>query len=387
MHQTFREYLAARYLIDVKWIFDKLGKKIFEPEWLEVALLASASLSEREATKLLKEIYNCKYDVDIETKFLLVGRCIEDIGSTKIADDFYNEFYESLEKLAFTDSKPLTRVKMAEVIGRIGDRRDDYDQFIKFETKEYDLEDIDIDKIEIRAFEMGKYPVSNRWFEEFISFGGYHDGKYFSREGNKWLKAAGALLPGAWNQRKYNCPNSPVVGVSWYEADAFCRWLTQNRDDGHEYRLPSEFEWQAAAAGEEKRKYPWGKEINPDKCNYHETEIGRISPVGIFEEGKTLEKEGVYDLAGNVWEWTQTDYHNGKNHDDFIFDKKLQELLKKDSIDEYIKELENKKRELPVLRGGSFFYFSNICRCASRNDYLPNVRDFFIGFRCSRIKL
>ena len=107
MHQTFREYLAARYLTEIEGVFEFLGEKVFKPEWLEVVLLASASLSQREVTKLLKEIYN--YDIDIETKYLLAGRCIEDIGRTKVKDEFYNTFYKSIKNMAFNDSRPLTR--------------------------------------------------------------------------------------------------------------------------------------------------------------------------------------------------------------------------------------------------------------------------------------
>ena len=73
-----------------------------------------------------------------------------------------------------------------------------------------------------------------------------------------------------WHERSWTCPNAPVVGVCWYEADAFCRWLTMTCDDGFTYRLPDEKEWEAAAAGFEKREYPWGKWAE-DRCNTRES--------------------------------------------------------------------------------------------------------------------
>ena len=350
MHQTFREYLAARYLTEHTGVFEILRKRVFDPEWLEVVLLASASLSGREATKLLINMYD--YDIYYEIKYLLIGRCIEDIERSKIGDEFYEKFYHSLEQIAFSDHKPLKRAMMAEVIGRIGDRRDDHKDFIEFKAQTYGFEEFK-EKKKLKTFEMGKYPVTNLWYKKFIDAGGYNSDKYFTIQGKKWFKKEKPSFPRFWHERKYNCPNSPVVGVSWYEADAFCRWLTETCNNGYEYRLPTEFEWQAAAAGKEKREYPWGKGIDLNKCNYNESKIGRISPVGIFKDGKTPEQ--VYDMAGNAKEWACSFYDADK--------------------DSY------------VLRGGSFDDPGNYCRCAYRDDVYPCYREDEIVFRCARIKL
>jgi formylglycine-generating enzyme required for sulfatase activity len=114
------------------------------------------------------------------------------------------------------------------------------------------------------------------------------------------------------------------VGVSWYEAYAFTRWLTLERNDGHKYSLLSENQWQAAAAGFDGRKYPWGDKWDKNKCNSRESKIGKISPVGVFKRGNT--PEGVVDLSGNVWEWTQSDYRTKKELSDFAFDAEVQKL-------------------------------------------------------------
>ncbi len=90
------------------------------------------------------------------------------------------------------------------------------------------------------------------------------------------------------------------MGVCWWEADAFTRWLTSNQNDGYTYRLPDENEWEAAAAGFEQRQYPWGKEWDSAKCNTSENKIGKTTSVGIFAQGET--PRSVAELAGNVWE-------------------------------------------------------------------------------------
>jgi len=146
---------------------------------------------------------------------------------------------------------------------------------------------------------------------------------------------------------KWKCPNSPVVGISWYEADAFTKWLTAKRDDGNTYRLLKENEWEAAAGGKEGMEYPWKGEWDKNKCNNGETDIHKTSPVGIFKSGNT--PEGISDLSGNVWEWCMDWY--------------------------------DKDRPDRVLRGGSWGFNARYCRSAYRNYNHPDDRRSNIGFR------
>ncbi|MFQ5460283.1 MAG: formylglycine-generating enzyme family protein, partial [Anaerolineae bacterium] len=107
-------------------------------------------------------------------------------------------------------------------------------------------------------------------------------------------------VPQRWFDRNYSNPSQPVTGVSWYEAQAYCLWLTAQT--GRVHRLPTEAEWEAAARGPEGRIYAWGDDFDPLKCNMADTHLRRPSPVGVFVEGDT--PGGISDVTGNVAEWT-----------------------------------------------------------------------------------
>ncbi len=218
--------------------------------------------------------------------------------------------------------------------------REDYKELIHVEGGEYDLEDIGTK--EIKPFKIGKYPVTNRWFEEFIRAGGYNEKKYWSDEGWKWKSGNSIKEPELWNDKEFSHPAQPVVGVCRYEAVAFCNWLS--KESGKKYRLPTEDEWQAAASGKEGRKYPWGNEWDKNKCNNRELGIGRTTKAGFFSAGKT--PGNIYDMAGNVREWTGIE-------EEFVH----------------------------VLRGGSRYHGAADCRVASRDWDHPGNRDADVGFR------
>ncbi len=152
------------------------------------------------------------------------------------------------------------------------------------------------------------------------------------------------------DDKRFNKDEQPVVGISWYAARSYCLWLSLIESGGandHLYRLPTEIEWEYAAGGEESRTYPWGEpEPTPTRANYNDNE-GVTTPVGRYPEGAT--PEGLYDMAGNVWEWTDSWY------DDTCSTR--------------------------VLRGGSWLTYAGNCRSAFRYDYTPGNRNSFIGFR------
>jgi hypothetical protein len=144
-----------------------------------------------------------------------------------------------------------------------------------------------------QPFWIGRYPVTNHQFAAFIAAGGYGDRQWWSNQGWAWLEEEGPSQPKFWLDRRYNAPNQPVVGVSFWEAEAFCAWAGG--------RLPTEEEWEAAARGPRGLVYPWGDEWQDDICNTRETGLGVTSPVGLFPRARQADRD-IDDLAGNVWE-------------------------------------------------------------------------------------
>jgi formylglycine-generating enzyme required for sulfatase activity len=173
-------------------------------------------------------------------------------------------------------------------------------------------------------FQIARFPVTNAEYARFIAAGGYTQQEWWTEQG--WIyispegerrfepdsrKGKAITQPRLWEHSAYNNSAQPVVGVSWYEAAAYCRWLTAQGHaqgwlpEGQEIRLPTSLEWERAARHTDQRPYPWGtEEPTPERANYRETEIGRPSPVGCFPVGGA--KCGAQDMAGNVLEWLAT---------------------------------------------------------------------------------
>jgi formylglycine-generating enzyme required for sulfatase activity len=168
-----------------------------------------------------------------------------------------------------------------------------------------------------KGYSIAKYPVTNAQFAKFIEAGGYSERKWWTdagweakAKGWAWNKEKGEWRPtnNAWTEPRYlqvskwNDAEQPVVGVSWYEAVAFCLWLSDVT--GEKVMLPAEDQWQYAAQGDDGREYPWGKNWDARRCNNNKggKGIGKTTPVRQYE-GKGDSPFGVVDMAGNVWEW------------------------------------------------------------------------------------
>jgi len=140
--------------------------------------------------------------------------------------------------------------------------------------------------------------VTHRQWQAFIDDGGYADGRWWTP-----LNRPEPVTP-AWNE-----PTAPRERVNWFEALAYCRWLSHRLE--REITLPTEQQWERAARGIEGREWPWNGDWDAEKANA-ERRIGRTSLVGLFPHGATPpEREGemgILDLAGNVWEWCLNEY-------------------------------------------------------------------------------
>lgn len=166
-------------------------------------------------------------------------------------------------------------------------------------------------------FRIGKYPLTNVQFRRFVDGGGYWEGRrppWWSERGWKKRQEWGWTAPRWWDDARFNRATQPVVAISWYEAEAYCAWLTHvcSVPSGYRAQLPTREQWMLAARNGRKKvpapkvDYPWGGGFDPALANTTESGLGQTTPVDMYPDGAT--KAAVYDLAGNVWEWTGDRY-------------------------------------------------------------------------------
>jgi len=205
-------------------------------------------------------------------------------------------------------------------------------------------------EVEISAFYIDRWPVTHAEYKAFVDATGYPVPYYEV----SWCDTG----PYNWDPERRTYPegkaNHPMVLVTWEDAMAYAAWAGK--------RLPTEAEWERAARGLTGRRYPWGDDFAVGLCNCTEAGLGQTSPVGYFSpQGDT--PEGVVDLVGNVWEWTNTLYRPYPYDADDGRESRQASGFR-------------------VLRGASWRNDANVAHCLSRldGDFL-----FFnnVGFRCA----
>jgi len=222
----------------------------------------------------------------------------------------------------------------------------------------------------VRPFRIARAPVTNAEFAAFIEDGGYHQRRFWSDEGWGWRESADAGHPIYWRRgdrdrwmvRRFDRiealpPNQPVMHVNWYEAEAWCRWAGR--------RLPTEAEWEAAAAGPgaAKTSFPWGEEApTPRHVNLDGVGLGPID-VAACPAGDSV--WGCRQMIGNVWEWTASSFAPFPGF----------------SADIYKEYSEPWFGTRKVLRGGAWATRSRMVNSAYRNFFTPDRRDILAGFR------
>ncbi|MGD8856776.1 MAG: formylglycine-generating enzyme family protein, partial [Chloroflexota bacterium] len=213
--------------------------------------------------------------------------------------------------------------------------------------------------VALDGFWLARYPLTNAQYRHFVEAGGYEQQRWWTEAGWRWRQSESVKHPGYWTDSHWNGDRQPVVGVSWYEADAFARWAAETT--GEPISLPTEAQWEKAARGMDGRTYPWGNDEPTDKlCNFNGN-VGKTTPIGQYSPAG----DGPYgnaDLAGNVWEWT------GSLYKPYPYDAG-------DGREDAAAE------GFRALRGGSWLSPRANARAASRDDVSPFDRDSYYGFR------
>jgi formylglycine-generating enzyme required for sulfatase activity len=326
-HLSLQEMLVADLLKDSpdnKWPSLLSEKRIFDPQWREVVLLLAGRLGNSERAQALLHLIVAP--AHKKRSSLTVKACAYGLAMAAVTDlrpyQFVPDQALGLDRLGHEVMRIFTpegltvplkvRIEVAEALGRSGDPRLAKDNWVEIEP----------------GLCFGTYQVTVHEYARFVDDGGYEQNGFGAGWMEQWNAGIDELLrddryqflwkkyesdqerrlPNGW-EKQLATPNRPVVNVSWYEADAYCRWLSTQPGE-HLYRLPTDEEWERAARGaKHNHLYPWGDD-DPGKggqalANYIQTGIRTPGPVGLFPAGNADwgEAGSLCDMAGNVWEW------------------------------------------------------------------------------------
>ncbi len=373
-HLSFQEWLAAWHLAGQPRCVDEmsrlLGTTEFRQQWREVAkwlaeqwvhILGRPDLVLALAKALCNGDPAAMSPCDI-ARAKLASEILGELGKEKIAArplgcELLAAVRPVLASLLTTERlEARDRAAAGMVLGQLGDLREGvgcgekgvpvFKWSAEFPAGDFTLGEGKKKRRILDAYRMSIYPVTVQQFAAFLAAG---------------YREAG---PKDYEQAEFQTPNHPRVGVSWYEATAFCAWVSAQTKNA--IRLPTEAEWERAAAGDGKkgREFAWSDAKDDGlsiRCNMGGTGIGHPSAVGIFPTGNT--PEGIADMTGNVWEWCASRYND-------------------DSEDASKPVAEIKSDQSGVVRGGSWGYgYPDYLRASFRTFYPPGYRYDFIGFR------
>ena len=391
LHRTFQEYLVGCQLVrgrtrDVQWQYKTVVEQ--GDYWYVAAQLGAESLIFPHAR--YEDVADVVYALSpaeqepitpvawravIWAAYLatLVGTTWVDRHAPLAWADCLHRLRRRLVALIEDTAYPLDLFERAEagrVLGQLGDPRKgvgvkdglpdlawgdeipagtyaiggDNKAFFRFKAQEVTI---------AKSYQLSRYPITTTQFACFVEAPDFSDSRWW----------AGMPEEDRWGEvKKIDDPewlylNHPRETVSWYQAVAFSRWLSDKL--GYEVQLPHEYQWEVAARYHDGRAYPWGNEFDAEKANTAEGKIRQTTAVGLYSNAS---HHGLYDMSGNVWEWCRNKYQ----------DPTQEEVDASDSW--------------RVLRGGAWRYGDGrgFARAAYRFVNPPNFRNFAVGLRLVR---
>ncbi len=416
LHLTFEEMLAAKGIAAQAQLGPEgavaiILRYLSDPAWRETILLAVGALGvvaqqPLAAGEVLKRL--CDEVLPGEQagrNVVIAGEALLDAGEVGVGRKAAARITACLVSTMQAAAAPArTRREAGLILGRLGWLPDDLDSLVEIPSGPFLYGDLRKQSQIHRPYWMSKYPVTNFQFARFLDDDGYLRRELWSDDGWAWRmgtydsKAPDYLKdwlarrppkrrdrPFWWDDAKWHNPIFPVVGVSWFEAEAYANWLTDKLQVAsskqqvwrggqlvtHDLqpgpvrvRLPTEEEWERAARGVDGREYPWGtrfdfcrlscaeawegkESIQWEKWIIRVPEYAATTAVCTYPQGAS--PEGLWDAAGNVWEWTASWYEAAKTN--------------------------------RVVRGGSWDLDQRRARCASRDWFDPDFYLNFVGFR------
>ncbi len=405
-HRSFQEYLAAQHLTKEKDFAAQALQLVDESGyWREVIKWAAGRITHVEdATEwkgfaLLRKL--CPGDQPPDPlpwqRIWLAGEALLEMSLDKVQQfddgpELATRVIALLKQLVVAETlPPVERAQAAAVLGGLGDNRKGVG--VRVVTGRKSVPDFAwTNVIEPGPFVMGSeeswqgsrkltrhiahpyqigiFPVTVAQYALFISDGGYEARSLWTASGWDWRESKGHTSPDMYKS-VFQTQNHPQVGVNWFEAMAFCRWLNASFAwseldlPGPEWkvRLPTESEWERAARHTDGREFPWGNdaETAAQRCNCHDAGVGRSAAVGIYPGGKA--ECDALDLAGNVLEWCHTKWKETQEDEEIPPDNS------------------SEGDDLRILRGGSWKYGASHIQCAVRFRSHPYTRGHDGSFR------
>ncbi len=239
------------------------------------------------------------------------------------------------------------------------------------------------DSVWVDDFYISKYEVSNLFYYEFVKDSGYYKREYWDDEGWNFINTLQERLPKYWSS-SYEPPYKsdpfsnedfkPVIGISWYEANAFCNWY--GKKIGKNVKLPTEAQWEKAARWSDPApdnrigyRYPWGADFDKNRFNGYNFEDGFVYAAYVYAYENGISQYGVYNLIGNVWEWCRDWYKSNYYYEVYITNIKNPEGPSTPPAHYY-----------KVVRGGDFGpCLKKDYRNTNRNAFPINYRGHAVG--------
>jgi formylglycine-generating enzyme required for sulfatase activity/energy-coupling factor transporter ATP-binding protein EcfA2 len=417
-HLTFQEYLAACYLADLPGMGEEATQRWCSADaerWREALMLLVGRLRRQGKTDntlipWLARLAAARVGRDAKEparrrrEALLAALCYAELGSAAALATSTVDIEAQLEQplraaivdlLAVHDPAITVtdRIAAARVLGELGDPRtpvtmdewqatlarrnemfgkpDGYWCYVKpgtYRIGGWKRSEASAN-ITLRPYWIARYPVTVAQYRAFIDADGYARDEYWTLHGRTWKQKRNRTRPLAWDELRYTGANQPVIGVTWYEAAAFCSWLNAHLraalPEEYALRLPTEAEWEVAAAYDaagQRRAYPWGSEDpTPERAIYDASRLNAAAPVGCCPAGAAA--CGALDMAGNVWEVTTSRF------DQYPAGSARWE-----------KDVPPDEGDVP-WRGGSWWSGSTYVRCGARGRIGPIRVRYGSGFR------
>ena len=409
MHLSFQEFLTGRYLAQVLHDPDRIASFLesgaaLDSWWREPVLLMFGYLdvdSPNQLPKVLARLAGIDeqaptrtpppFDVQLACAELAAAALLECKNQYAGLGERLSKRLQALHQESRQRTwKPILLASAMDALDRLGYQPDDLFTFVPVAAQD-----------EILCY-IARYPVTNLQYERFLRRENFEDESLWTgfprfserdenghireigdwgEEGWDWLKRElenkdnlvenGVLYPRYWRDARFGAQRrtAPVVGISWYEANAYCKWLLRNWDSleegrqglpkPHIIRLPTEAEWVQAAGGEQDGRYAWGVLKNEKDivrfANTNESGIGRTTPVWMYPQGAS--PLGVMDMSGNVWEWMA-------NYSGF----------------------EYRGEKALAVRGGLWYSHGDDARVSIRLNNLADLEFDSVGFRVAALR-